>query len=207
MGSKATTRSAPSGHISHGPRPDPPDSRDSSGRPPPRRPADRLRPVSGRRPVGHPVAESDIDQPVAGPGPEGREYLPPGRVETPGDPDDVAPRGGHPEIHGFDGGGGTVIERGVGHLHAGQPGDESLEFEDGLEDPLGHFRLVRRVGGDEFRTRGQSPGDGRHLVVVGPATGETDQVPSRRPVGPGQVVEIGEGVGFGDPVGEIEPTG
>ena len=74
--------------------------------------------------------------------------------------------------HRFGGGGGTVIERGVGHLHAGQQRHLGLELEQILQRALGDFRLVGRVAGEEFRALDQVIHRAGHMVLVGARTAE-----------------------------------
>ena len=58
------------------------------------------------------------------------------------------------EAHGhhdsFGGGSGTIIHGRVGHFHAGHFANHGLKFEDGLQRALRNFRLIGRVGGEEF---------------------------------------------------------
>ena len=98
-------------------------------------------------------------------------------------PDGLAPGGCDAQVHRLDQGVRPVIERRIGDGQSGQAGHHGLEFEDRLEDALRHFRLIRRVGGHELGAPGQRPHDRRHLVVVGPTTGEAHQAIGPGPVG------------------------
>jgi hypothetical protein len=69
--------------------------------------------------------------------------------------------------HSFGGGGRTVIERGIGHFHAGQQRHLGLEFEQVLQGALRDLRLVGRVGGEEFRPLDQVIDGARHMMLVG----------------------------------------
>ena len=69
-------------------------------------------------------------------------------------------------------GGRAVVHRGVGDLHAGQQRDLGLEFEQGLQRALRDFRLVGRVGGQEFAALDQVVDAGRDVMPVGAAAEE-----------------------------------
>ena len=68
--------------------------------------------------------------------------------------------------HGFRGRGRAIIERGIGHLHAGQQCHLGLEFEQILQGALGDFRLVGRVAGEEFGTLDQVIHGSRNMMLV-----------------------------------------
>ncbi len=154
-----------------------PDSRDSWDRRPPRL---RARSLSGgldRRPAGY-RRRRGARRRCGGRCPLQRcRARPPRRVDARRHPDrrrSVAPTA---RFTASTSGGGAVIERGVGDLHARQPGDQRLELEQGLEHPLGDFGLVWGIGGDELRARCQGGSDRRNLVVIGAAPGEAHQIP------------------------------
>ena len=68
--------------------------------------------------------------------------------------------------------GGAIIHGGVGHLHAGQAGNLGLEFEQHLQGALRDFRLIGRVGGEEFAALDHHVDGGRHMMLVGAAAHE-----------------------------------
>ena len=72
----------------------------------------------------------------------------------------------HQHVHGLGGGGGAVVDRGVGNVHAGQFADHRLVFKDGLQHALTHLRLIGRVGGDERLLGGHRADHGGYVVVV-----------------------------------------
>ena len=63
-------------------------------------------------------------------------------------------------------GGGAVIERGVGDLHAGQQRDLRLKLEQVLQCPLRQLGLVRGVGGQELAALDQVIDRGRHVMAI-----------------------------------------
>ena len=84
----------------------------------------------------------------------------------------VAPRG-RPGQHGrFRRRRSAVVHGGVCHLQARQFADHRLELVDALERALAHFRLVRRVGGQEFRAAGQVADGAGYEVIVHAAAHE-----------------------------------
>ena len=74
--------------------------------------------------------------------------------------------------HRFCHGGGAVVHRGVGHFHAGEPRHLGLEFEQDLQGALRDFRLIGRVGGEEFAALDHHVHRGRHMMFVGAAADE-----------------------------------
>ena len=72
-----------------------------------------------------------------------------------------------PQVHSLDERRGAVIERGIGHLHAGQQRHLALELEQHLQRALAHLRLVRRVGGQELAAHQQLIDAGRDVVAIG----------------------------------------
>ena len=66
------------------------------------------------------------------------------------------------------GGGGAVVDGGVGGVHAGEGADHGLVLKDGLEHPLGELGLVGGVGGEEGLLAGDALDDGGDVVPVGP---------------------------------------
>ena len=119
-------------------------------------------------------------------------------------PHGMATRGRRSEVDRLHRRAPPVVEGSVGHRQPCQPGHHGLVLEDGLQDALGHFGLVRGVRGDELRPPRQGAGHRGDLVVVGAATGEADQ-----PVRAGAVLlperlQMGQDVGFADAVGQLE---
>ena len=117
------------------------------------------------------------------------------------------PGAGRGQVDRLDRGAGPVVERGVGHGQAGQPGDHGLVLEQRLQHALGHLGLVGRVGGDELGAEGQSPGGRRDLVVVGARPGEADQVGAGGGVAGGQPLHLDQHVGLGQPRRQVEAAG
>ena len=74
--------------------------------------------------------------------------------------------------HRFGRGGRAVIERGVGHFHAGQQRHLGLEFEQILQRALRDFRLIGRVAGEEFRALDQMIHRAGHMMLVGARAAE-----------------------------------
>ena len=74
------------------------------------------------------------------------------------------------------GGGGPVIHRGVGHVHAGELTDHGLILEDGLQQTLAHFRLIGGVGREELLLGRDIFDDGGDVVVIGPCAPENGGV-------------------------------
>lgn len=68
---------------------------------------------------------------------------------------------------GLGGSGGPVIDRGVGHIHAGEIADHGLKFKDGLENTLADLRLVGGVGGDELLPGGHALDHRGNKVAIG----------------------------------------
>ena len=68
--------------------------------------------------------------------------------------------------HGFCGRRRAVIHRGVGDFHAGEKCHLRLEFKKVLQCALRDFRLIGRVGGEEFRTLDQMIDSGRNMVAI-----------------------------------------
>ncbi len=83
-------------------------------------------------------------------------------------------RAGHQHRLGH--GAGLLVQRGVGHVHAGKLAEQGLIFEKHLERTLRRLCLVRRVGGAELRLVGQLFHDGRDEVVRGAAPEKADQL-------------------------------
>jgi hypothetical protein len=125
-------------------------------------------------------------------------------VDPLGDPDRLSTGGGHAEVDGLDGRAPPVVERGVGNREPGDPGHHGLEFEDRLQDALGHFGLVGRIRGHEFGPAGQGTGHRRDLVVVGTAAGEADHPVRSRPVPVREGLHAVEDIGLADAVGQLE---
>jgi hypothetical protein len=69
------------------------------------------------------------------------------------------------EVHRLGKGGGAVIVAGVAHIHAGEPADHALVFEQGLQHALARFRLILRIGAVELAAA-QHVVDGRGPEVM-----------------------------------------
>ncbi len=82
--------------------------------------------------------------------------------------------------HGFAAGGGAVIQRGIGHIHAGDQRHLGLEFKQVLQRALGDFRLVGRVGGEEFAALDQVVGSSRDVMPVGAGAEKTRRIGRRQ---------------------------
>ena len=80
--------------------------------------------------------------------------------------------------HGFGCRGRAVVQRCVGHLHAGQQRHLRLEFEKILQRALRNFRLIRRVGGEKFRTLDQMIDGGRNVMLIGARAAEEGPAPA-----------------------------
>ena len=62
----------------------------------------------------------------------------------------------------------AVIDRGVGHVHAGEAANHGLIFKDGLEQALADLSLIGRVGGQKGLLGRDGAHDSRDVVVIGP---------------------------------------
>ena len=80
----------------------------------------------------------------------------------------------HGHHGGFGHGGGAVVHRSVGHVHAGELADHGLEFEDGGERALRDLRLVGRVGRQKLAARDHRIHQHRAVVVIDAGAQETD---------------------------------
>ena len=108
-----------------------------------------------------PIAEVGFDD-APGTGVQGGR-----RQQYPGLPPGIERHGA-----GLGGGGETVVEGGIGNRQAGYFGHHRLKLEEHLEVPLSDFRLIGRVGGNEFGASGQMlHRRGNHMIVL-PGTGE-----------------------------------
>ena len=74
---------------------------------------------------------------------------------------------------------GAVIHRGIGDLHAGEGCNLRLEFEHRLQRALRDFRLVGRVGCEEFRALDDVVYAGRNVVLVSAAADEERAIRGR----------------------------
>ena len=72
------------------------------------------------------------------------------RMDCPRHGDAVAPGDPHGHHGGFGHGGGSVIHRSIGHIHARQLADHGLEFKDRCERALRNLGLVWRVGSQKL---------------------------------------------------------
>ena len=91
--------------------------------------------------------------------------------------------------HRFGNGAGTVVDRGVAYVHAGQHADEALELEDRLERALPELGLVRRIGGQKLLSLDQRVDVGGHEVRVAAGTEEAQHTAIRR-VGRCELLEM-----------------
>ena len=110
---------------------------------------------------------------------------------------------GHPHRHEqrLGQGGGAVVHRGVGHLHAEQAPGERLVLEDRLQGALAHLRLVGGVGGHELGARGEEA-DGRgDEVLVAPGAQE-DRIAAAARHAAGQFVDVGVQLPLGHRLGQ-----
>ena len=80
----------------------------------------------------------------------------------------------HGHEHGLGRGAAAVVEARIRIVHARQLADERLILEQGLEVALADFRLIGRVGSDEFAPRGDIIDDRRDEMVVASAAEEAD---------------------------------
>ena len=60
----------------------------------------------------------------------------------------------------------AVVHRSIRHFLAGQLAHQRLKFEDRLQRSLGDFRLIRRVGGEEFAALDQRISHHRAQMLV-----------------------------------------
>ena len=75
-------------------------------------------------------------------------------------------------INRFGSGGSTVVNRGIGNIHAGQLADHGLIFKDRLKDTLADFCLIRGVAGEEFLFADDALDDSRDVVVISAGAAE-----------------------------------
>ena len=103
--------------------------------------------------------------------------------------------------HGLGRGGALVEQRGVGHRQTGEILDHGLEVEERLEPALRDLRLVGRVRRVPARVLEHVAQD--HRGSDGPEVAEPDH---RRhgAVGRGQLPQLGQGLGLGRGLGQIE---
>ena len=108
------------------------------------------------------------------------------------------------EGHGLGGGGALVQQRGIGHRHAGEVADQRLEVEQGFQATLGDLRLVGGIGGVPGRIFQQVAQDRRRGmgVVVALADQALEQA-----ILAGDGAQLGQGIGFGQPGGQVQHTG
>jgi len=89
----------------------------------------------------------------------GLDYLPILGMDGRRDDDLIAPA--LPDIdceqHGFCQSRCAVIVTGIAHIHAGQPADHALIFEQGLQHALADLRLILRIGRGELAA-------GKHVI-------------------------------------------
>ena len=85
--------------------------------------------------------------------------------------------------------GGAVVEGGVGQIQARQFRHQGLELENGLQRALTHFRLIRRIRGDELAAQGQVFHRFRQMAHISPAA-QVAILGSHRLVGGGHGAEV-----------------
>ena len=85
------------------------------------------------------------------------------------------PAGVQGHQHRLGRGAGAVVERAVGHLHAGQSRDERLVLEHRLQVALARLGLVGGVRGVELAPRTDDVAHRGDEVVVAPAAEEADR--------------------------------
>ena len=73
---------------------------------------------------------------------------------------------------GLGGGGGAVIDRGVGNVHAGQLADHGLILEDRLQNTLAHFGLIGGVGSQELFLGGNILDNAGDVMVISASTAQ-----------------------------------
>ena len=88
--------------------------------------------------------------------------------------------GTHRHQHRFGQRRGTVIERGVGDLHAVQPRNHALELIDNLQRPLARLRLIGGVGAVELTAGHDLPYRCRDVVLIGSRTDKAERLTVRR---------------------------
>ena len=79
---------------------------------------------------------------------------------------------GDGHLHRLGGGRRTVVEGGVGNVHAGEFAHHALELEDVPERALRNLALIRRVGRQELGTGGDIRNHRRGVVVIRAGAGE-----------------------------------
>ena len=67
---------------------------------------------------------------------------------------------------------GTVINRGIGNIHAGQFTHFTLIFEDTLQDTLGYFSLIRSIGSNKLITAYDVLNHTWNVVLIASCTSE-----------------------------------
>ncbi len=122
--------------------------------------------------------------------------------------DEDAVTGGTPDAFGEERGlaecRGGVVHRAVGHVEAREFDEHRLVLEEHLEEPLGDFGLVLRVGGDELRALGDIVHERGDVVLVVAAAEELGQVV----VGTEEALDVATSLLFrarGDAVVAVEP--
>ena len=88
------------------------------------------------------------------------------RMHGAGDQHFIALGDAHSHHGGFRNGGGAIIHRSVGDIHARQLAHHGLEFEDADESALRDFGLIRSVGGEKLTARDNGVDDHRAVVVI-----------------------------------------
>jgi len=94
---------------------------------------------------------------------------------------------------GLSGSRGSIVDRGVGGVHAGELANHGLVLKNGLQKSLADFRLVGRVGGDKFFFGDHGGHDGRDIVAV--SSGSPENV-GEDPVFPRQLLHMGHNLQF-----------
>ncbi len=88
------------------------------------------------------------------------------RMQVTGEDRLPSPRDAVRHHHRLGAGGGAVVHRGVGHIHARKQRDLRLELEQHLQRALRHLGLVGRVGGQELAALDQVIDRSRHVMAI-----------------------------------------
>jgi hypothetical protein len=91
---------------------------------------------------------------------------------------------------------GAVVDRRVGHVHAGQLGDHRLVLVDRAQRALAGLRLVGRVRGEELAAQDHVVDGARHVVIVGAGAEEAGVGVGVRVAG-GDAAQVTDEIGLG----------
>jgi len=147
--------------------------------------------------IGHVVSRSDHVHGYGPAGGEGAQHSQRLGMHCSAHRDSVAAGGLDGQHHRLRSSGGSIVERGVGDIQAGERADHRLELEDGLEGALRGLRLVRRVRRVELRPPDGAADDGGDETPVHACPEEivqrTERVVARR-----QSLHLGDEVLLGE---------